>query len=61
MKTAIAKAYDAGQAARWRHLVADVCPFEEGDERDAWLDGYNADLADKWLQDGAALEQRIDN
>lgn len=51
-KKALGKAYDAGQAARRDHLSEDVCPFAEGPERDAWLEGRNAELAEKWLPGG---------
>lgn len=60
-KTALAKAYDAGQAAQWRNLNESVCPFEEGEERDAWLEGYSADLAEKWNASGDNLRKELGN
>ena len=57
---ALEKAFDAGQAAkRYGYAEAD-CPFEEGAERDSWLDGFDADLEDKWLQPGRAHTVAID-
>ena len=58
-KHALAKAYDAGQAAQRYGWDVDGCPFDDGAERDAWLDGYGADLDSKWLQPGRALYQEI--
>ena len=52
-KAELGKAYEAGQAAQRDHLTSDVCPFEDGSEfAEAWFDGYNADLAEKWLPAG---------
>lgn len=59
-KRALEIAYDAGQAAQRDHLRDDVCPFPEGEERDAWLRGYEEPLAEKWANPlGSQLNHRI--
>jgi len=62
-KAALSKAYDAGQAAQWRGLPDEACPFEEGsDEHAAYMNGKSADLAEKWTAGaGAALTQELGN
>lgn len=50
-KKALAKAYDAGQAAQVRGLPDEVNPFDplaESEEHEAYLEGKNSELADKW-------------
>lgn len=61
-KAALKKAYDAGQAAQWRGLAADACPFEPGDECDAWNEGREAELDPKWTgAAGVAHEKELGN
>lgn len=54
-KKALAMAFDAGQAAQRFGLpegftAEEACPFKDDrpEERDAYLDGYGAELAEKW-------------
>jgi hypothetical protein len=60
-KQALAKAFDAGQAAqRYGYGLSD-CPFEpDSDEYDAWVDGFEDDLDSKWMLPGRALTVKIE-
>ena len=61
-KAELAKAFDGGQAAQAGGFPAEGCPFEEGTpEHGAWMDGYDGDLADKWLNPARALTKEITN
>lgn len=56
-KKVLEMAYDAGQAAQLHGVPDDACPFSERDpdraeERAAYFDGKNAELADKWKAGG---------
>jgi hypothetical protein len=58
-KAALSKAYDAGQAAQWRGVPDDACPFEEGSEEyDAYMEGKSADLAEKWTAGGGTAHTK---
>ena len=60
-KAALAKAYDAGQAAQRYGYEADGCPFaQDSDEGAAWLNGYADELAEKWLSPGRAHHVEIE-
>lgn len=63
-KAAKAKCFDAGQAAQLYGVPDEDCPFAEGtDERDAYMEGKAAPLADKWQPQagGRALTQEASN
>ncbi len=56
------KAYDAGQAAKLIGAPDWGCPFPEGsEERDAYFEGKNAELADKWLPGGRNIYVGIED
>lgn len=59
-KAALAKAYDAGQAAQLYGAADEDSPFEPGsDEHKSYMDGKSADLADKWLVRGGRRLARV--
>lgn len=61
-KAELAKAFDGGQAAQAGGFPAEGCPFEEGtDERKAWMEGFEAELAEKWTSAARAITQEITN
>ena len=63
-KKALAKAYDAGQAAQLYGVEDDACPFEEGsEEHAAYMNGKAEKLADKWTlgPGGRRLRKALNN
>lgn len=61
-KKAMAKAFDAGQAAQVYGDPDDACPFVAGsDEYDEYMRGKSEGLADKWLVRGGRRLMRVVN
>jgi hypothetical protein len=57
-----AKLFDAGQAAQLYRVPDEACPFpEDSEEYDAYMDGKEADLAEKWTTGARAITQEITN
>jgi hypothetical protein len=57
-----AKLYDAGQAAQLNRVPDEACPFPEGSEEyDAYMEGKEAELDEKWTTGARAISQEIVN
>jgi hypothetical protein len=57
-----AKLYDAGQAAQLYNVPDEAAPFPEGSEEyDAYMEGKDADLDEKWTTGARTISQEITN